>query len=107
MSKVSKVPIVKVHFVIVGKDFDIHEFSEVINITPSETRTPEEWPKVIKNDENLPDDLKPRFEWSLSEEFEFCMEMHSDLQRVNNIRIFNNVIATLSGDDLIKIWIDI
>ncbi len=34
-------------------------------------------------------------------------DIHSNLQRYKNIRIFNNVIATLSGDDLIKIWIKI
>ncbi len=34
-------------------------------------------------------------------------DMHSNLQSYKSIRIFNNVIVTLSGDDLIKIWIEI
>ena len=41
-------PKVEVSFVISGKDFDLSMLTEELNISPSETRSLEDWPEAVK-----------------------------------------------------------
>lgn len=67
-----KLPRIQVDFDIEGKDFDLQKFSDEIGIQPDETRTPEEWPDAIKNNKDLPEELRPRYVWCISERMKKC-----------------------------------
>ena len=70
-----KFPQIEVSFLIEGKDFDLEHFTKEIGVTPSKTRGIGDWPKAIVNNTNLPEELKPRCEWSLCHMEESCRKV--------------------------------
>ena len=60
-----KFPQIEVSFLIEGKDFKLEQLIKEIGVLPSKTRGIDDWPKSIINNRNLPEELKPRCEWSI------------------------------------------
>jgi len=57
---------INVCFILEGKNIDLNEITKRLSIIPSRIRTLEDWPDAIKNPKfDLPDELKPRFVWTL------------------------------------------
>ena len=61
---------VNIGFVVTGSYIDYNLFTEKTGIIPTIWRTKEDWPEVIKRNPNLPEELKPRYEWGISYEME-------------------------------------
>lgn len=75
-------PKVKVSFVISGKDFDLSMLTEELNISPSETRSLEDWPEAVKNNVHIPEELQPVYEWCISEKEELCLQIETPIRRI-------------------------
>ena len=71
----NKFPYVKVCFVIEGKKLDLKKLTEELGILPTETREINDWPKVIKSNLNLPEELQPRYVWCIYKEMDICKQM--------------------------------
>ena len=53
-----------------GIEVDLNEISALLNLNPTETRTPDDWPEAIKNPKNeLPDEFKPRYCWDFGQQY--------------------------------------
>ena len=72
-------PKVKVSFVISGKEFDLSMLTEELNISPSETRSLEDWPEAVKNNVHILEELQPVYEWCISEKEELCLQIETPI----------------------------
>lgn len=75
-------PLINVSFSIVGKNIDFQQLSKEIDILPTETRGIDEWPKAIKNNPNLPEELQPRCIWSISREEDLCKQIEIPINKI-------------------------
>lgn len=81
---------IMVDFVIEGKNFDIEQLTKEIEVAPSQIRGIDDWPEAIKNNKNLPEELKSRCEWSICQKEEFCRQIEIPI---------NKIIAKLKGKE--------
>lgn len=75
-------PYIEVSFVIEGKYFDLQQFTKEIGILPSETRGIDNWPKNIKNNLNIPEELQPRYEWCICQKEELCKQIELPINKI-------------------------
>ena len=75
-------PNIIVDFVVVGKNFIIEELTEELNIFPTEIRRIDDWPEAIKNNPNLPEELRPRNVWCICYKEEQCEEIEMPVQKI-------------------------
>jgi len=79
----SKLPKVKVAFILEGKDFDVDKITERLKVPPTSVRSKNDWPDAIKNlPENYPDNLKPRVNWILETEKEICDSVQKQFEKI-------------------------
>lgn len=69
-------------FSVVGKSFDLDKFTESVGIVPTETRTRDDWPEAIKSNPSLPEELKPRCVWDVSEVMSPCSSAERPLEKI-------------------------
>jgi len=74
--KKSDMPIVKVSFSLIGKKMNFNDITNRINILPSETRDEDDWPEAIKNNPDLPGNLKPRCIWTYTISKKSCLNVN-------------------------------
>lgn len=86
----SDFPYIEVSFVIEGKYFDVQQFTKEIGIVPSETRGIDDWPNMIKNNLNIPEDLQPRYVWCICQKEELCKKIEFPI---------NKIISQLTGKE--------
>lgn len=56
-----------------GNNVDLDEISEKLDISPTRTRSLDDWPDAIKNPVyELPEYLRPRFTWELNTGYSHC-----------------------------------
>lgn len=53
-------------FVLEAKTLNFRKVTELLRLIPTKIRTLDDWPDAIKNNDNLPDELKPRCVWKYS-----------------------------------------
>ncbi|SEU03430.1 DUF4279 domain-containing protein [Lacrimispora sphenoides] len=75
-------PRINVSFVISGKNIDFEQLNEAVDILPTETRGVDDWPKAIRNNLNLPEELRPRCEWSICQEMELCKQVEIPINKI-------------------------
>lgn len=75
---------VNVDFVVTGLYIDYDIFIEEVGIIPTIWRTKEDWPEIIKENNNLPDDLKPRYEWGINYAVERCSNIEEPIREIIN-----------------------
>ena len=75
-------PTIIVDFLVVGKNFIIEELTEELNIFPTEIRRIDDWPEAIKNNPNLPEELRPRNVWCICYKEEQCEEIEMPVQKI-------------------------
>ncbi len=73
---------IEVVFVVEGGKNFIEEFTQKTGISPNHIRTKEDWPDVIKNNLNLPEELKPRYEWNLNEIAIDCKQIEIPINKI-------------------------
>ena len=61
---------------------DLNKLTEEIGIIPTETRDITDWPKAIKNNTNLPEELEPRCVWCICQEEEVCKRIEDPIRRI-------------------------
>lgn len=77
-----KLSCIEVRFVIEGKYIDFEQLNKYIGIVPTETRGLEDWPKAIRNNLNLPEELQPRCEWSICQRIELCKQIEIPINKI-------------------------
>lgn len=77
-----KLPHIKISFVIEGKYIDFKQLNQEIGINPTKIRGLDDWPEAIKNNLNLPEELKPRCEWSICQRVELCRQIEIPINRI-------------------------
>lgn len=82
MNSMNNLPCVEASLVIEGKVFDLEEFTKEIEISPTQIRTVDDWPEVIKNNLNLPEELQPRNVWCISNTTKCCKEIESSIHKI-------------------------
>lgn len=75
-------PYVKVSFVVEGKKLDLKKLTEELDILPTEARGCEDWPKVIRSNLNLPEELQPRCIWCVSREADLCRQIETPIGEI-------------------------
>ena len=75
-------PRINVSFLISGKNIDFEQLNEEVDILPTETRGVHDWPKAIKNNLNLPEELRPRCGWSIHQEVELCKQIEIPINKI-------------------------
>ena len=75
-------PRIQVGFYLTGKEFNIKYVSEVLQVKETYFRTKEDWPDVIKQNQDLPDDLKPRTIWGLQTSREECYTVNFKMKEI-------------------------
>ncbi|MGC4018596.1 MAG: DUF4279 domain-containing protein [Muricomes sp.] len=78
----NNLPCINVSFVISGKNIDFKQLNKAIDILPTGTRGLDDWPKAIRNNLNLPEELRPRCEWSISQEMEVCKQIDIPINKI-------------------------
>lgn len=74
-----------------GKLIDFGKITNILGISPSFTRTPDEWPEVLKSQiSTLPEEVKPRSCWDLEIGYQTC---HSVPER------FEELLKQLRGKE--------
>lgn len=58
----SNFPIIEVSLVLFSKETETKKMTELLEVTPNKERGIEDWPDVIKNNKNLPEQMYPRNE---------------------------------------------
>ena len=56
-------PIVKVALYFDSKKFELDPITEALQLAPTSIRTKQDYPKVIRENNDLPDNLKPKNSW--------------------------------------------
>lgn len=77
-----KLPRVIVCFGITGKELNINELTETLDIIPTQIRGIDDWPEIIKKDLTLPEELRPRYEWSIEQEMDLCNTINTPIMSV-------------------------
>ena len=77
-----KLPRIVVCFGIEGKELDINELTETLDIIPTHTRGSDDWPETIKRNLMLPEELQPRYEWSIDSEMDLCNTIDTPIMSV-------------------------
>lgn len=77
-----KLPHIIVCFGITGKELNIDELTETLDIIPTHTRGIDDWPDIIKKDLTLPEDLRPRYEWSIEQKMDLCNTVNIPIMSV-------------------------
>lgn len=77
-----KLPCINVSFVIEGKYIDFEQLNQEIEIKPTEIRGLDDWPKAIKNNLTLPEEQKPRCEWSICQRVELCRQIEIPINKI-------------------------
>lgn len=85
-----KLPCINVSFMIEGKYIDFEQLNKYIDIFPTKTRGLEDWPRAIKNNLNLPQELQPRCEWSICRKTNLCKQIEIPI---------NKIIEQLKGNE--------
>lgn len=83
-------PYIKASFVIEGKDLDLKQLTKEIDIVPTETRGIDDWPRAIKNNLNLPEELQPRCVWCICQKEDLCKQVEL---------LVNKIISQLEGKE--------
>ena len=79
-------PKINVTFCLVGKEADLSDISKCLNLVPSRTRTPDDWPEAIKNPKTkLPDYLQPRYSWVFDMKYEICNAVRLQFEKMHAI----------------------
>ncbi len=95
-----KLPKIRIIFAVAGKSFDLNEMTDKLKITPTETRTKEDWPDVIKNNPNLPDELRPKNEWSYEKVFYGMKDLTLAYQEIlSNFKPKIDILNQLSNEE--------
>ena len=71
--------IVAVELGITGDVINTDELTEIMGVEPTSIRTKEDWPKAIKDNTSLPEELKPRMEWGFDEKIGSCYQVEQSL----------------------------
>ena len=67
-------------FALEGKQLVLAEITERLRIIPTNTRTPDDWPDIIKNPKTeLPEEFKTRYIWLFDTGSEPCYFVVRDL----------------------------
>lgn len=80
--KISDLPKIEVSFIISGENFDLEKFSREIGLMPTKIRTMDDWPEAIKNNMNLPKELRPRCVWKISQSESMCRDIEIPLEKI-------------------------
>lgn len=80
----TELPTVEVSFILSSRKIGTTEITDLIQISPTTERSIDEWPDTIKNNTNLPEELKPRNEWSWTARFHKCMSVDEALADLIN-----------------------
>ena len=75
-------PQIEASFAVVGKEFSLTQLTEALGILPTETRTRKDWPKAIIENKNLPEEFRPRCEWSITKKEDACLEVEVPIQKI-------------------------
>ena len=75
-------PFIEVSFIIEGKDLDLKRLTEDLDIIPNETRDIDDWPDIIKDNPNLPEELQPRYSWCICQEESPCMQIEVPIKEI-------------------------
>ncbi|MGG5372412.1 hypothetical protein [Enterococcus sp. AZ196] len=84
----TKFPIVEVSVALSSKKIKTTCITDFLQVRPSKERGVEDWPDSIKENSNLPEQMKPRNEWVWSIEYERCTNIDDALK--NLIAIFSS-----------------
>lgn len=91
--KEAELPIIEVSLVLSSRTIETTKITELVRMSPTEERDMNDWPNVIKNNTKLPEELKPRNEWSWTTRFEKCLSVNEALGEL--IHHFQNSIANI------------
>ena len=80
----TKLPIIEVSLVLTSRKIGTTEITDLFQVSPTTERSMDEWPDAIKNNTNLPEELKPRNEWSWTVRFHKCMSVDEALADLIN-----------------------
>jgi hypothetical protein len=95
-----KEPMIKTSFTMEGPSgvaIDLDEITKCLVLEPTKIRTLNDWPEAIKNPKTeLPDDLRPRCCWTVELDYEDCLSVCSQFEKMLDILCNKvNVIKTL------------
>ncbi len=63
----------------------ILDLENMIGIKPSRVRNIEDWPEIMKNNEGLPKELQPCYEWNLIIKEEQCKSIKVPLEKLTKM----------------------
>ena len=78
----NNIPCINANFVIEGKYIEFEQLNKEIDIVPTEIRGLDDWPKAIKNNLNLPEELQPRCEWSICQKVDLCNQVEIPINKI-------------------------
>ncbi|MBD5517227.1 MAG: DUF4279 domain-containing protein [Lachnospiraceae bacterium] len=77
-----QLPRIIVCFGIEGKELNINELTETLDIIPTHARGIDDWPEIIKKDLTFPEELQPRCEWGIDYEVDLCNTVNIPIMSV-------------------------
>jgi len=94
-------PRINVVFGFDGREGELINFSEIsdaLDISPSETRTPDDWPEALKRQAPyLPEEIRPRSTWDIETEYEVSYSVSEVFEKLlYQLRGKEQIIRTLS-----------
>lgn len=78
----SEFPQIDISFVVEGKNFNLEQLTEEINILPTDIRKQDDWPVAIKNNKHLPANLQPRCIWCISQKENSCRQIEIPIRKI-------------------------
>lgn len=94
-----RIPKIRATFGLVSKNFSIDYVSQELGIQPDWSRTIDGWPDVIKNNSDLPEELKPRTIWEIETTKDECWAVEIQLEKlINRLEGKVDVIQRLSRE---------
>lgn len=98
-----KLPKIKISLVADGKDFNLENMTQKLEVQPTKVRTKDDWPDAIKNNPDLPDEYKPRHNWCYSKTFEEMYDFTLAYQEIlSKFRPKTSILKKMSTDEQIK-----
>jgi hypothetical protein len=82
MDNMYNFPHIKASFVVEGKKLNSRKLTEELGILPTETRGVDDWPKSIRNNMNLPEELQPRYVWCICQEMDLCKQIEVPVSKI-------------------------
>lgn len=80
-----ELPKVEASLVIEGKNFKLEELTKELDILPTKTRGIDDWPRAIKDNRDLPEELRPRNVWRLSQTENSCRQIKAPIRRIMSL----------------------